>query len=372
MHIAVVNLTNGGLSGGYRKYLEHLIPLLQEDQRLSGLDVFISPQARDMIRLDGPSLHVWPSEDPRNRYRWLRARLQQAAPDVVFVPTARWLACGSIPVLVMVRNMEPLLVPFGGNSLTEGCKNLARTYVARRACRRATRVLAVSNYVRDFLVQQWTVERDKIGVVYHGLGPLPGLAETVPPLALQALSGGKFLFTAGSLRPARGLADAIKALAGLKRRGLHYSLVIGGEINPGTSSYKERMQRLANEAGVGTDVLWAGQLDALEMSWCYYNSAAFIMTSRAEACPNVVLEALAHGCLCVSTSQEPMPEFFQAAALYYQPGKAEDLAAQLLKALSMPEPESRKQRSAATQRATQFTWKKTALATIAQLELAAG
>ena len=372
MRVAVVNLTSGGLSGGYRKYLQHLIPLLTKDPRVCALDVFISSRAKGMVELDDAPLHTWPVDDPRTGYRWLRAKLQETTPDVVFIPTARWLDCGAIPVAVMVRNMEPLLVPFGGNPLMEGFKNLARSYAARRACRRATRVMAVSNHVRDFLVGKWALQKDKIGVVYHGIEALPARAETVRPPNISLSADEKFLFTAGSLRPARGLADAIKALAILKRQGLHYSLVIGGESNPGTQFYRDRMQRLANESGVGSDLHWAGQLNALEMSWCYYESAAFIMTSRAEACPNVVLEAMAHGCLCVSTSQPPMPEFFQESAVYYQPNRVEDLAAQLIKTLNMSERERQEQRSVAVNRATQFNWHTTANATVAQLELAAG
>ena len=34
MRIAVVNLTSGGLSGGYRKYLARLMPLLASDPRV--------------------------------------------------------------------------------------------------------------------------------------------------------------------------------------------------------------------------------------------------------------------------------------------------------------------------------------------------
>lgn len=369
MQIAIVNLTQGGLSGGYRKYLEQLVPLLQADPRVSRLDVFVPPEVRNAIQLGQISLHAWPLKDARTGFAWLKEHLRRLAPDVILIPTGRWLNCGSIPVMVAIRNMEPLTVPFNGNSLREGMKNIARAYTARKACKRATRVMAVSEHVRDFLTKEWKIASTRIGVVYHGVGPLPGPENVAKPHNLQLSEPADFIFTAGSVRPARGLEDIIKALRILKKKGRRSILVIAGEVNPGTAPYKEKMQRLARQAGVAEDVVWTGQLNSREMSWCFYNCAAFVMSSRAEACPNVVLEAMAHGCLSVSTRQAPMPEFFRDFANYYEPKDADDLAQELMITLDLSESEKQKRRTAALKRAADFTWAATAFATIAELEL---
>lgn len=370
MRIAIVNLTQGGLSGGYRKYLQQLVPLLESDRRVSGLDVFVPTEVRGVPELAQMPLHAWPARDARTGYVWLKERLRQLAPDAILIPTARWLNCGSVPVMVAVRNMEPLTVPFEGNSLPEGIKNIARAYVARKACKRATRVMAVSEHVRDFLIEEWNVASQKIGVVYHGVGPVAARENADKPKALQSIDSGSFIFTAGSLRPARGLEDIIKALGILRRNGRRSVLVIAGEVNPGTAFYREQMQRLAVQSGVATDVHWAGQLNSQEMSWCFYNCASFVMTSRAEACPNVVLEAMAHGCLCVSTRQPPMPEFFRDFANYYEPGDAEGLAEQLMTIADLSDFEKQGKRSAAINRSRGFNWSATAFATVSELELA--
>src|SRR5262249_59993443 len=104
-------------------------------------------------------------------------------------PTARFLDCGR-PCVVMVRNMEPLERPFGGNTLRAGLRNLARAWTARRACRRATRVIAVSRHVADFLTSRWGLPPSKVGVVYHGVDPAP--ATTGRPSVLAGLEPGRF------------------------------------------------------------------------------------------------------------------------------------------------------------------------------------
>jgi len=368
MRIAIVNLTRGGLSGGYRKYLEQLIPLLQEDPRVLELDLFVPAEVVDSLDLGQTRSHAWSARDARAGSVWLKNALRRLSPDVIFIPTGRWLNFGEIPVMVSVRNMEPLTVPFAGNSIPEGIRNVARAYVARQACRQATRVMAVSSHVRDFLVNQWRVPSEKIGVVYHGVKPVTG-QDAVKPKTLQSVDPGNFIFTAGSLRPARGLEDIVKALGVLRRKGRRQALVIAGEVNPGTVFYKDQVQRLALEVGAGDDLFWAGHLNSSEMSWCFLNSATFVMTSRAEACPNVVLEALAHGSLSVSTSRAPMPEFFLDLASYYEPGDVQGLADQLTTVIDLSVDKKQGLRVAAVKRAADFKWETTAFETISQLEL---
>ena len=49
MKVAIVNLTSGGMSGGYLKYLRTLVPLLRQDPRISRLDVFV-PEGSAMLQ----------------------------------------------------------------------------------------------------------------------------------------------------------------------------------------------------------------------------------------------------------------------------------------------------------------------------------
>jgi hypothetical protein len=69
--IAIVNLTSGGLSGGYLKYLRALVPLLRQDARISQLDVFI-PEG---VALEGCGpLRTWPADAANRRRETARAR----------------------------------------------------------------------------------------------------------------------------------------------------------------------------------------------------------------------------------------------------------------------------------------------------------
>jgi glycosyltransferase involved in cell wall biosynthesis len=369
MRIAVVNPTSGGLSGGYRKYLHALMPLLAGHPAVTGLHVFVHPSVSLDLDFSTIAVESWPAGDAVRRFSWLRRRLLDLSPDVVFSPTARWISCGDIPVVIMLHNMEPLVIPFRTNPIGEAVKNLMRAWEARRACRRARRIIAPSHYVKGVLCKRWAIEEGRIGVVYNGVETLSNDIRTPAWATLGECR--PFIFTAGSIRPARGLEDLVAAVVHLKRTCQHVeTVVIAGEVSPGGSKYRRGLEKVAARAGVSEQIIWAGGLDRAQMSWCFSNCAAFVMTSRTEAGPNLVLEAMSHGCLCISADRPPMPEFFGATARYYPAGNGPALAACLLAVRAIGDHEAAQMKEGAARRARIFDWAITAENTVAQLRLA--
>jgi glycosyltransferase involved in cell wall biosynthesis len=365
VRIALVNLTGGGLSGGYRKYLRTLVPRLRADPRVEHIQLFSHPA---VAALDGPdgSHTPWPPRDHLFGYRTLRRLVRESRPDVVFIPSARWLEFG-VPTAAMVRNMEPLVVPIAGNPPGEAARNLLRAWTARRSARRATRIIAVSHYVREHLMERWGIPASRIDVIYHGVdAPGPG---GVPADGADPTDGEPFLLTAGSLRPARGLEDLLTALAALGGRGVRLRLRVAGSAPPALAGYERRIRARAERLGVGGQVTWLGAVDPERLTPLYRQCAAFVMATRAEACPNTALEAMASGALCVSTDAPPMPEMFRDAALYYGREDGAQLAEVLHQILvSAPEADRAGLRRAALERSRSFTWAETASRTVDALE----
>jgi glycosyltransferase involved in cell wall biosynthesis len=359
MKIAYVALTRGDLSGGSRKHLLRLVPLLRAQPDIERVDVFTH------AKLVSEGEHSWPKYDEGFGYPRLRRSLEALRPDVIFIPTARLLRVRGIPTVTMVRNMEPLEVPFGGNTIAEGLRNLLRAFTALQACEGSDRIIAVSDHVRDFLLQRWQIPAERIGRVYHGIDITSD--EGTAPKNAERFAGSRFLFTAGSIRPARGLEDLVDAVPLLPP---DVQVVIAGKVDAVGKPYYRRLERLAEERGVRQRIHCVGQLSAAQMTWCFRNAARFIMTSRAEACPNTVLEALAHGTVSISTDHAPMPEFFGDAANYYRARDAADLARRINESLAFSNESLERIRERAVARARDFTWESTARNTIDELRQA--
>jgi glycosyltransferase involved in cell wall biosynthesis len=345
-----------------------MLPLLHGSSRVSTLDV-LSPDGMDVPAGCADSYWSWPESDRMTGHPALKSELTRRRPDVVFVPTARLVNTGH-PSVVMVRNMEPLVAPFTGNSARDGFRNIVRRHAARSSCRHATRVIAVSQFVRDFLVERWHVPPDKIGVVAHGVETALDPSCWVKPSSVSQAGERPIIFAAGSIRPARGLEDLVDALAILRAQGLEPIVVIAGDVSGDGQKYRRRLESTIGANGNNGSVVWAGTLSSNEMAWCYGNCRAFVMTSRVEACPNTALEALAYGAPCIATTNRPMAEICGDAARYYEAGASKKLADQVASLLKMRGAERTALAHRAVARAGTFTWEAAARNTIDQLRLA--
>lgn len=366
MRVAVVNLTSGNFSGGYKKYLRQLMPLLGEHPEVSALHVY-SPREYAAESADTQSV-VWPQMSGRKVREWIARNVREFSADVILVPTARLVHVSGVPTVVMVRNMEPFVSGAeDGNPVMDRVRNMARRYVTKHACMNASRVIAVSNFVKDVIVERWDLPEARIGVVPHGV-VIPSADFAVAPSHVRDWVGDcKFLFTAGSIRPARGLDDIVQAWPRIREQISGLKLVIAGLPDRGGVAHQAELRQRISMSGAAAEVLWAGELTEQQMAWCYQKAAAFIMTSRAEACPNIVLEAMAHGALCVSTNAPPMPEFFGDVATYYNARSADSLAHEVVSALGQGVRVASRRREATRKRGNLFTWDRTAALTVAEL-----
>ncbi|MEP6835790.1 MAG: glycosyltransferase [Gemmatimonas sp.] len=356
MRVAMLNLTAGGLSGGYRKYLHRVVPMLRAEGTVKELLVALPPGHEQQPGIDGDVWSWRPGEHVRG-YPALRDRVRAWKPDVVFIPAARYIDCHA-PTLIMVQNMLPMLPATFRDGFRSWLKLRVDARLAKQSTSSATRIIAVSNYVQNYLVQQWAVPARSVGVVYHGVDVATPIHS---PSSHASLPVGPFLFTAGSLYTYRGLEDAIRALSLTKTP---VKLVIAGE---GSAGYRAQMVALTQSLGVSNRVLWLGQVDATLMTVAYQQCVAFLMTSRVEACPNIALEAMASGARCISTSCAPMPEFFAQQALYYSADDFVALAGHIDTVINTPLENAAQYRLDVQQRAGTFTWEHTLRGVVREL-----
>ena len=368
------------MSGGYKKYLSNVIPRMASNPAVEAL-LCASPPCLNV--------HEWFDEPLSNvefvnckPFRFMRhssdqdlkQRLEKFSPDVIFLPIERFFKFNKVPIVNMVRNMEPLVFPNGSNPISERVRNWSRIWEVRKAVNKAGRVIAVSKFVKDFLIVRWDIFSDRIGEVYHGIEDLSQKeSNVVRPSSIPEELGGKFIFTAGSIRPARGLEDVLYALNHLSVKSSNISgLVIAGDTTSAMMRYRKKLEAIINTYNLSSRVYWAGNLNEKEMTWCYQNCFAFVMTSRVESFGMIAGEAMAHGCICISADNPCLPEIFGDAAIFYTPYSGEDLANKVMKVLSWDSQKRALASETARQRASEFSWDRTAEQTVNELMIAAG
>ena len=111
-----------------------------------------------------------------------------------------------------------------------------------KALKSADRIIAISSFVKDYLVNHLNMNSQKIGLVYHGIDkPHDSLSQ---PAAIPEKCYD-FIFTAGSIRPARGLEDILIALKYLSFKDIKLpSLVIAGSDRASYDSISKKISKM--------------------------------------------------------------------------------------------------------------------------------
>ena len=145
---------------------------------------------------------------------------------------------------------------------------------------RSRKLIAVSHYTKALVPTSWGRRRTE--VVHHGVQAY------VPTAGAPSPPGDTLTITvAGSIYSYKGIELAIEAIA--KSTSRRWELrVIGPEMEP---SYAAWLKDLATEQGVVERVWWLGPLAHGELLSEVSVTDVLLMVSRAEACPNVLLEA---------------------------------------------------------------------------------
>ena len=367
MRIAIVNLTGGGFSGGQKKHLLSLLPRLAKHRYVDAL-LCVSPKGNDVASWFKESLSIeYGSCKPLNTSHlfhrpdaMMTECLKKFSPDIIFLPVDRYIRFGSIPVVNMVRNMEPFLPNMAGDTLQERFKKFVQRRLASESIRRSDHVIAVSGFVEEYLTTQMKLEQSKVTTVYHGLDHYHDRSDSKRPAGIPSEWRDGFLFTCGSVRPARGLEDIFKAFDYMKSINLSMRLVIAGTTLPGMKKYREGLVEWLAGRNLIENVCWAESLNEKEIRWCYENSSLFIMTSRIEACPNIAMEALSYGAISVAANNPPLPDFFNVNAEYYEPGNGRSLAEAIIKQLDLGSEQRKLLSKRAVESSKRFSWDSTA------------
>ncbi len=374
MRICILNITSGDMCWGYRNYLKSLVPRLAAHSEVEALLVGL-PQTVGVADWGGriPSaqwltLNCTLLARGREVGRKARREIEKFSPDVIFIPTARYWRLDGVPVVTMVRNMMPATRSCIEH-LLDRAKNRARLAQMRHSVRRSSRVIAVSDFVRSYLENDLCVSADRVGVVYHGTECLSGEFAR-QPAGLPDCRRSGFLFAAGSIYPYRGIEDIVSAWDLLKKRGRCPSIVVAGFVGRGMQRYYEGLRALVRERDLDQHVHFLGTLKQQEMAWCYRHCSAFIMTSRVEACPNIALEAMAYGCLCISNQNPPLPEIFGDSAQFYPAGDSAALAECVTDVLALSDERRSAMKARTVAMASRYSWDECCDGTVAELKKA--
>lgn len=355
-----------GETGGMEVAARELIPaLLAEAPPGVRFTAFVNREAT--AAKDGPWGELLPAVtvpvNARNRVQWvlgeqvLLPRLaERSGVELMHSLASTAPARGRFRRVVTVHDLIYARFP----EAHAGIRDLGMRLLVPLAVRRSHRVIADSRSTRQDIVGLLNVPAERIDVVPLGLGALRRCQPLVESELRRRLDLGdrRIVLSLSAKRPHKNLVALIGALARLpaERRPL---LVLPGYTTAHESELRERARTL----GAQQDVRFFGWMPGEQLEGLWDAAAAFVYPSLYEGFGLPVLEAMARGVPVACSSASSLPEVAGDAALLFDPHDEAAIASSLERLL-FDGGEAERLRARGLERARQFSWERTARATL--------
>jgi len=257
----------------------------------SGIDDFYTvPPGVRRVPLSLASVSVNAMEAIRanvTRLQRVRSALRDAHPDVVVSFTDQT----NILVLLAAQNLG---IPVVVSERIDPRRHT--TGAAWRALRRATYRHAAAIVVQTERVRSWA-ERFVPAALVHVI-PNPQRAAQVATLPAGARAAR--IIAMGRLVPQKGFDRLIRAFAAVAADAPAWRLDIYGE-----GPDREMLEQLVSTHYLAHVVSLPGRTSQGDVALA--TSSVFVLSSRYEGFPNVLLEAMTHGCACIASDCDSGP-----------------------------------------------------------------
>ncbi|MBZ5506720.1 MAG: glycosyltransferase family 4 protein [Acidobacteriia bacterium] len=203
-----------------------------------------------------------------------------------------------------------------------------------KACSRlATRIVTDSEYSKREIVRHLRAAPAKIEVIYPGVDQ--GFRRVTDSVRIDAARSKygldrDYILCVGIYKPRKNHAGLLRAFRCFRESGGEAQLVIAGPMAEG----EHVLRRLATELGIAEHVVFAGFVNEPDLPALYSAARVCVCPSFYEGFGFTVLEAMACGSPVVCSSATSLPEVAGAAALYADPHAPEQMATQILRAMS--------------------------------------
>ncbi|QDS97620.1 glycosyltransferase family 4 protein [Adhaeretor mobilis] len=236
---------------------------------------------------------------------------------LVHAHTPRSLLVGGIAAkLAGVPLIYHVHSPAGRDS-TRKLANFVNAWLERRSARRATRLVAVSPSVRQYMIDAG-FPAEQVTYVPNGVPKIDVLPRAAKPETWT-------LGMAALFRPRKGVEVLLEALASVRSTGLDIRLRAIGPFE--TPDYEAEVKALAEQLGVTDAIHWTGFVTDIPAELALID-VSVLPSLFGEGLPMVVLEAMAAGVPVIASRVEGVPEAIRHRqdGLLVEPGSVSQLA----------------------------------------------
>ena len=347
-----------GVGKALRELIDHCLPVVHDwgvtlyTDRRGSLD-FPPPARIKQIDIRGNRINAWE-----------RIRLPIAATvdgiDLLHCPSQTAPPVTPCPVVLTVHDIIPLRMDDGWSrsAVQRFRKALARSVG------KARRIIAVSEFTRHDLLDEFRLDEGKIDVIHWGVHTKPHQAIPEEDWEVLCETTGlrpPFFVAFGGDSPRKNVARVLKAMSIFTRHvDRDGQLALIGV----TSSMRDKIEAMANELEISRNVICLGYLPDRTVSYMLGRSEAVIYASLYEGFGLPILEAMSVGAPVITSNATSMPEIAGDAAILVDPHDVGAIA-EAMRECYLNESVKGELRARGCHRHECFTWERAARQTLA-------
>lgn len=212
--------------------------------------------------------------------------------------------------------------------------------------KRCKKVLTISEFVKQDLIQYLKVKVENIAVIYCGVSDVFNNNEIAEKIDYN------YILAVGSLDPRKNLNNLIQAYLKLNNPNIKLVLIGQKHASFATIDFKIPKERV-------NDIIFTGYVSDTELIRYYKNAKLFVFPSIEEGFGIPPLEAMQCGCPVAVSNTSCMPEICGDGAIYFDPLNIEDMQFQISSVLENKQLQIELQKKGKL-RVSEFSWERSA------------
>lgn len=233
----------------------------------------------------------------------------------------------------------------------------------KKICRRADKIIAVSDSTKSDLVSPYGLNQEKIAVIHSGIPEIFKVISRNDGKLLEIKGRHnlpyKFILYLGTIEPRKNIVGIIRAYNRLRE-------INSGELNKyklviaGSRGWKdEKIFSEIKKSPFGEDIIIHGFIGSEEKPYFYNLASLFVYPSFFEGFGFPPLEAMACGVPVIASNTSSLPEIAGSAGILIDPDKPDEIY-QAMREILLNKELREKLREKGLEQAKKFNWKKTA------------